>query len=291
VRSRYARPLEAVILGEIAAIVLRRAYPPECCAGVVRKLIADGHLYDPDRPVPQKFIDASIPEGYYKRGLSEAAEAGRVDTGATPKRRIDIGTSLGYRGNEPAEFFAHAAATNRLFEHLFEGFPNPVQTIYNRLADLAPGKRVMTAHEPDGRRYGPAILRAHYGGYTYKPHIDSVRFREERTGYSVYQFDYQFAGVLVLQNTELAGETAQGIIHRCRWSPEIDEHLHNDTFHAYAAQNAIPHVRVCLDPGDLYFFSTLDVHEVPGLEGRQPRIVLATFIGYSSDRDEIFVWS
>ncbi|MEO8493557.1 MAG: hypothetical protein ABI614_00695 [Planctomycetota bacterium] len=31
--------------------------------------------------------------------------------------------------------------------------------------------------------------------------------------------------------------------------------------------------------------------EVPGVAGELPRIVLATFIGYSSDRDEIFVWS
>ena len=33
------------------------------------------------------------------------------------------------------------------------------------------------------------------------------------------------------------------------------------------------------------------IHEVPGLAGVEPRIVLATFIGYSAGRNEIFVWS
>ena len=43
--------------------------------------------------------------------------------------------------------------------------------------------------------------------------------------------------------------------------------------------------------GDLYFFNTRLIHEVPGLPGELPRVVLATFIGYSQDRDEVFVWS
>ena len=46
-----------------------------------------------------------------------------------------------------------------------------------------------------------------------------------------------------------------------------------------------------LEPGDLYFFNTRCIHEVPGVDGDLARVVLATFIGYSSGRDEIFVWS
>jgi hypothetical protein len=30
---------------------------------------------------------------------------------------------------------------------------------------------------------------------------------------------------------------------------------------------------------------------VPGVDGREPRVVLASFIGYSPDREDIFVWS
>ncbi len=152
-------------------------------------------------------------------------------------------------------------------------------------------KKVVTAYEPDGRRYCPAIIRAHYGGYTYKPHFDSVRLREKRSDYAVYRFEHQFAGVLVLQNTQHGDRTAQGRIHRCLWQPEIDPHLKADTFHDYARQHNIEHVEVHLEPGDLYFFNTGAIHEVPGVAGELPRIVLATFIGYSHDCDEIFVWS
>jgi hypothetical protein len=53
----------------------------------------------------------------------------------------------------------------------------------------------------------------------------------------------------------------------------------------------VPNVTVNLEPGDLYFFNTQLIHEVPGVPGELPRIVLATFIGYSPDDDEVFVWS
>ena len=57
------------------------------------------------------------------------------------------------------------------------------------------------------------------------------------------------------------------------------------------AENKIENCRVELDPGDLYFFNSGGVHEVSQIAGDQPRIVLAVFIGYSSDEDNIYVWS
>lgn len=64
-----------------------------------------------------------------------------------------------------------------------------------------------------------------------------------------------------------------------------------EDFHQYAQQNQIDQVEVVLQPGDLYFFNTRGIHEVPGVAGHLPRIVVATFIGYSSDHEEIYVWS
>ena len=156
---------------------------------------------------------------------------------------------------------------------------------------LSRTKRVVTAHEPDGRQYSPAIIRAHYGGYTYKPHFDSVRLREKREGYAVHDFEHQFAGVMVLQNTQVGDVSAQCVLHQYLWQPEIDSHLRSGTFHEHAAREGVASVDVILEPGDLYFFNTRNIHEVPGVAGDLPRIVLATFIGYSSDRDDIFVWS
>jgi hypothetical protein len=209
------------------------------------------------------------------------------------RRRIDIGTSLGNLGNHPEEFFADAAKTHDLFATLFAGIENPITVLYDHLGQLAAseGKRVLTARQPDGRMYGPAIFRVHYGGYTYGPHFDSVRLREKRADYAVHRFTEQFAGVMCIQNSVLEGRTAQGIIHRCRWSAEVDPYMLGGRFDEYAAAHDVASVRVSLEAGDLYFFNTQLIHEVPGVPGDNPRIVLATFIGYSPDDPEIFVWS
>ncbi|HLN30167.1 MAG TPA: hypothetical protein VK395_20660 [Gemmataceae bacterium] len=287
----HDQPLDALAAAEMPAIVLRGAYPREACQQLYEKLIAQGLLYDPADPVPEKFIEESIPEGYYREGRQGTERRSWQEKLVTGKRRIDIGTSLGYRGSDPAGFFAHAAQTHLLFEQLFAELPNPVRTIHDSLGALASGMKVMTAREPDGRVYGPAIIRAHYGGYTYRPHFDSVRLREKRDDYAVSRFDHQFAGVLVLRNSEREGRSAQCILHRYLWQPEVQPHLDEGTFPAFAQERAIEHNEVHLEPGDLYFFNTRLIHEVPGVDGTEPRIVLATFIGYSQDREDIFVWS
>ena len=292
-RERFSRPLEALALGEVAAIVLRGVFEPSSCSSLVDRLIERGHLYDPREPVPDKFLSAAVPEGFFSRATAEESigiEHYRQQT-RREHVRIDIGTSLGYRGEDREAFFDHSRQTRELFSRLFDKDCDPVSLIYGSLQELSVDKKVQTARESDGSLYGPAILRAHYGGYAYAPHFDSVRLREKRASYAVHSFEHQFAGVLVLQNTSAGDRTAQGIIHRCPWEPEVDPCLEAGTFHDYAAEKGIEQVEVVLEPGDLYFFNTRMIHEVPGLAGVDPRIVLATFIGYSADRDEIFVWS
>jgi hypothetical protein len=118
-----------------------------------------------------------------------------------------------------------------------------------------------------------------------------VRLREQRSNYAVYRFEHQFAGVLVLQNSHVDQRAAQCIVHDCLWNAEIQPHLENGTFHEFARQRSMASCRVELQPGDLYFFNTRCIHEVPGVAGDAPRIVLATFIGYSDDDEQITVWS
>jgi hypothetical protein len=290
--ERYDRPLDALAAGDIPAVILRRAWTPDACRELVQRLIDEELLYDPHQPIPEKFLPQVIPEGYYREGRKHMPAYAWDGPGEEQgKARIDIGSSLGYRGSNREEFFAHSAESNAIFDRLFADRDDPIRLLYDTLQMLSRDKRVVTAHEPDGRQYGRAIIRAHYGGYTYKPHFDSVRLREKRDDYAVSAFDHQFAGVLVLQNSTLGDRSAQGILHRCLWEPEVDPYLKSATFHDYAAEQGIEHAEICLEPGDLYFFNTRLIHEVPGLAGELPRIVLATFIGYSSGRDEIFVWS
>ncbi|MCP3696574.1 MAG: hypothetical protein GY917_30545 [Planctomycetaceae bacterium] len=285
-------PLEALAAGEIGAIICRDAFTQADCQSVVRQLVSEELLYDPEKPIPDKFREIAVPENYYYRaGQDQTAFQDHMAAQSQDRMRIDVGTSLGTRASDPDAFFAHAAGTHDLFRSLYGDQGGPVATIYDQLSLLAGTKKVHTAHEADGRLYGPAIFRAHYGGFTYKPHYDSVRHREKRTDYAVYDFEHQFAGVLVLQNTEKDGQTAQSRLHRCFWNPEVDPHLNNDTFHEYARDQGIASLDVILNPGDLYFFNTGCIHEVPGIAGDSARIVLATFIGYSSDRPDIYVWS
>jgi hypothetical protein len=292
--NECSRPLSALVDLSVGAIVLRQVFPPPACSRLIKHFIDRGLMYDPAlREIPQQFVEASVREGGYGRIADPTYSMFAGQDPKSRRRRIDIGTSLGNLGNHPDEFFAHARETHELFATIFQGVDNPIPVLYehlNRLA-AAENKRALTAREPDGRLYGPAIFRIHYGGYTYGPHFDSVRLREKRVGYAVYRFAEQLAGVMCLQNSVVEGRSAQGIMHRCRWSLEIDSYIRTDRFSEYTAAHHVPHVTVSLEPGDLYFFNTQLIHEVPGVAGELPRIVLATFIGYSPDDPEVFVWS
>lgn len=255
-------PLLALSEARIPAIIYRRAYQPAQCQDLIQRFIERGLMRDP-------------------------AEKATDDAPA----RIDIGTSLGNKGRDKESFLHHAADTHALFETLFDGYDNPVHLMYKVLADLAGKKQVRVAQEPDGRQYGPAIFRVHYGGHTYKPHIDHVTLREKRFDYAVSRFEHQFAGVLCFQNAVFKGRSTQAILHRCLWTPDVQDAIATDTFSEYAQQHEVDHYRVDLEQGDLYFFNTRLIHEVPAVEGNAPRIVLATFIGYSPDDPEIYVWS
>jgi hypothetical protein len=275
--AQYPDPLLALSEARIPAILLRRVYEPAQCRGLIQRFIERGLMPagDPRDEVP-----------------GQVATAGSADPWANrAPTRIDIGTSLGNRGADREAFLQHAAGTQELFGTLFDGFSDPVKVIYDALAALAVGKQVEVAHEADGRRYGPAIFRIHYGGHTYKPHIDHVTLREKRFDYAVTRFRHQFAGVLCVQNATHAGQVTQATLHRCLWTPEVQPYIEAGTFHDYAREHHVENYRVDLEQGDLYFFNTRGIHEVPAVEGKDPRIVLATFIGYSPEDPEILVWS
>ncbi|MEE2710411.1 MAG: hypothetical protein VYA69_12535 [Gemmatimonadota bacterium] len=257
-------PLRSLAEAEIPAILIRQAYDPVQCDGLTRRFIDQGLMRDPNN-----------------------AEAAGRDT----RTRIDIGTSLGNKGSDQDVFFAHAKETRDLFETLFDGFNNPVTMMYEALQTLGGEKKIVTAYEPDGRQYGPAIFRVHYDGHSYKPHIDHVVLREKRFTYAVSRYQHQFAGVLCVQNALHEGRSTQAILHRCLWTQDVQQHIENDTFRAYAGKEHISNYTVQLEQGDMYFFNTRLIHEVPPVEGSEPRIVLATFIGYDPDEPEVFLWS
>ena len=258
---KYARPFEELRTGQVPSVILPEIFPAADCAGLVQRFFERGLLHPPDSN---------------ETGLSG---------------RVDIGTSLGVHSKQPERFFEHAIGTHRLFETLFNGYRDPVQTIYNALSGLLPEKRVMTAREPDGRRYGPAIFRSYHDGQGHNPHYDSVAKRSRLFEYAVSRFDHQFAAVMCIQNSQEAEDSGQAVLYKAGFSEEVGKHLAGGTFHRFANDRKIEGIRVELQPGDLYFFYSGNIHEVPAVVGETPRVVLAAFIALSDDDDEVFVWS
>ena len=275
-------PLRALAQARIPAIIFRRAYDPDHCAGMIQRFIERGMMRDPNRP------------------HCESEETFQFANKS--KSRIDIGSSLVNRtrtvqmisddkARNREDFLQHSAKTHELFSHLFEGFDHPVDTLYRAVSTLAPDKEVKVARDPDGRLYGPAIFRIHYTGAAYPPHINHAAIDDKLFEFSVSRFKHQFAGLICFQNSLAQGNTPHAVVYRCPWTPEVDSHLTDGTFHEFASANVFQTYQIEVEPGDFYLFNSCCVHEVAAVPGTQPRIVLATFIGYSEDDDEIFVWA
>jgi hypothetical protein len=260
IAAQYPQPLMSLVDGDVPAFVLRGAYPPADCAALMDRFSERGYF---DRDTVGK--ESQLSGGPY----------------------LDLGTSLGRVGADRDEFFAHAERTHTLFPQLFDGLTDPVATIYHNLSTLAAGKIVKTAQAADGREYGPAIFRMYHGEEGHRPHYDSVR-RRSGTDYEVSRFAHQFAGVLCVKKGDLGGEST---IYRTKGVGEVEEAVNEDRFDRYSQEHAIPKAKVELNAGDLYFFYTEMIHEVPKAIRDQTRVVLAVFAGMSPEDEEIFVWS
>ncbi|SVC28628.1 uncharacterized protein METZ01_LOCUS281482, partial [marine metagenome] len=161
--DQHPEPLLALARGEVPAFVLRQHYQPTHCRALMRRFYERGLLYDPHQ------------------------------VGNGTARRVDIGTSFGAHRADRKKFHAHSAETLKLFETLFDGYDDPVRSMYDALAKLAPDKEVKTAREPDGRLYGPAIFRVYHREIGHGPHYDSVAKRTQAFDYQISRFTHQFA--------------------------------------------------------------------------------------------------
>jgi len=256
----YPEPLMALAEGIVPAFILRGAYPVEDC---------------------QALMERFEERGYFRR--ETVGKESQLSGGPY----LDLGTSLGRMSADREAFFSHAERTHTLFSGLFEGLADPVATMYRSLTALAGVKRVRTAVSTEGRRYGTAIFRIYHSEEGHRPHFDSVRRRGESTC-EVGRFTHQFAGVLCVRKGSVGGES---ILYKAKAEGEVEDAVGSDAFEPYAAKHDVPSARVELNAGDLYFFYTENVHEVPRTDREDTRVVLAAFIGMSPEDPEIFVWS
>jgi hypothetical protein len=81
-------------------------------------------------------------------------------------------------------------------------------------------------------------------------------------------------------------------VHRVRPNLGTARSLASGVFGEYLAEHNIESATLDVQPGDFYIFNAGLLHEVPVIkDGGTPRIVLATFIGYSEHDRDIYVWS
>ncbi|MCH2665759.1 hypothetical protein MK139_15630 [bacterium] len=259
--ARDPDPFTSMRAAEIPCVIIRRAFPANHCADLVKRFYERGLLYDPR------------------------------DRGACTPHRVDIGTSLGMHADDPDEFYEHSRVTRDLFASLFDGYDHPVETLYASLQRFLPDKQVKVAREPDGRLYGPSIFRIYHEGCGHYPHYDSVSKRNKRYGFEVSRFQQQYAGVMCFQNSEIRTGAGEGVLYRAPMSPEYQTPLDEKRFRAYSEEQGIERIQIHLEPGDLYFFYSETIHEVPFVVGSRPRVVLASFIGLSENDPEAYVWS
>ncbi len=260
IARQYPEPLMALAEGVVPAFVLRGAYPEKDCRALMER------------------FDAL---GYFRR------ETVGVESQLSGGSYLDLGTSLGRMGADREAFFEHAERTHELFPRLFEGLADPVAAIYRNLSALAVGKQIRNAVSTDERPYGPAIFRVYQSEEGHRPHYDSVR-RRGTSNYEVARFAHQFAGVLCVKKGSVGGDS---VLYRAKAEGEVEDVLGRGEFESYAMDQDIPSVRVELDAGDLYFFYTENVHEVPRTERSDTRVVFAVFIATSPDDREVYVWS
>eukprot|EP01043_Picozoa_sp_COSAG02_P000165 COSAG02_NODE_3_length_74588_cov_108.368430_4_plen_300_part_00 len=209
-------------------VIIRGAYPCADIPRLVQRLIDRRFMRGPNDPV-ELTCDGTLSDvlrdehgrvykgsKYLRPGAN--GRGSRPGMGGWTPSRIDIGTSFGGGGWPDKEaFLAHSAGTTELFSTLFDGLADPVEALYSCCSALAnTEQRVMVAHEPDGRSYGPAIFRVHYPGHDYQPHINhvgqTVRARRlhnlapkapDVPHYEVFRFDHQLAALICVQHTTL----------------------------------------------------------------------------------------
>ena len=300
-----ADPLGAVAEGRVPAVIIRGAFSSEKCKDIISMFIDRGLMRDPN-------VAADAADSHEVTADRAAGYGNGTDT------RIDIGSSLvnwtrgalathtpSTRGGTAADdianreaFLEHSVSTNKLFADIFpEPDADPVKRFFDCMQDLATpvNKTVKVAYEPDGREYGPVIFRVHYESWAYAPHINHIRVGDKLFNFEASRFVHQFAGLICMANSEEAaeydGNSPGATIYRHFPTPDIDEMQQLGKFHEFVEQEAVPHTTLDIQEGDFYLFNAGFVHEVPAVIGTDPRIVLATFIGYSQDDDEVLVWA
>jgi hypothetical protein len=202
--AEHGDPLALLAAGAVPAIVLRGALPAAVCRALTGQMAAAG-LY------PQAWLPLlDLPPGT-KPGPTAASVRGH-DGWRLDYPPNDLG---GWMGSK-SQYFDWSAEQHSDAKWAALGGLEPMSTMRAALGALSNGRqRGVRAAEPvpggGARRYGLANVRAHQPGGGHSPgqgnapHFDSLRYREVRPQYAVFEYGTQLGGVVMLQPPDEPG--------------------------------------------------------------------------------------
>ncbi|WIM94526.1 hypothetical protein ACTOB_006553 [Actinoplanes oblitus] len=249
-----------------------------------------------DQDLLRRLIDGDVAV-VRLRGLLPAAEFAanrerlrRIFSDATTTRYVNgalttIGPYLAKYLSRPDDYFTAArAAENRLDEVSFDLSAQVRQALTKEfgLHSLRP------AEEPDGRRYGDAVVRVHADGVSNPLHNDNIMRDARDTGLALAGLRHQLSCVVCVEECDEGGELR---IYQRSWRPE-DEAFKIDGGLGYDAGVVAGAPVHTFRPRaeDVYLINPTHYHEIERVHGAD-RTTLGFFVGFPGESlTDAVVW-
>jgi hypothetical protein len=197
-----------------------------------------------------------------------------------------VGPYLNKYLDRPDDYFTEAERAEALFRRAGFDLADRVRTALAKAFAL---RTMEPATEPDGRRYGPAVLRVHADGVSNPLHNDNIMRDAADTGLSLAGLAAQLSCVVCVQECDTGGEL---MIYDRPWRPEDERHK-VDRGLGYDHMVVADARRLIFRPRshDVYLINPTHYHEIERVGGAS-RITLGFFIGFHDTRPptDAVVW-
>lgn len=283
-------PLGALSRGEVPAVIIRGALQAEDRRFVMHRL-----------------MDPSTTKRLWTWSNSYA------DMGANLAWHLD-------KGKAPVKYTKTVAKYDKIYKQY--DLERPFQILHRTLRSLGAGRTVATGVDlATNMSFGRGIFRQLMNRHTFPLHLDSLRAhrvgaracegsgqqanakrhlqqaRRNAAYEDIYRFEQQLAALVLLQRSEMPGAELSAydlhldeLMGDCTIATSPSGHnvvISHDN--ASALQARLRFCPLSINEGDLYLINVNRLHVVHPVVGSKSRVVLGSFVGYSSS--ELKVWS
>jgi hypothetical protein len=183
------------------------------------------------------------------------------------------------------DYFADARDAERRLGEVHFDLARQVREALTKVFGLA---GMEPAVEPDGQRYGEAVVRVHADGVTNPLHNDNIMRDGRDVGLSLAGLRHQLSCVVCVEECDSGGELRT---YQRRWQPRDEQFKIKDGL-GYDPEvvAGVPRYTFLPRVEDVYLINPTYYHEIARVGGSD-RTTLGFFIGFADDRlDEAVVW-